>query len=202
MMSNLCSWEYFHLAFLLRMPKTSVDFLIYKGLQGRSSDALIYLHRRKQSALTEFFLCYFIKHHFRNHNEAIMKNTAFFSERTHTDIKGNMYYFKCYTSANIFHIFSVKRPLLQRYRVSQCTDYYFSDKETKSKLSTMLLGVLFFSCFLFVFSFRYILKSGWSYPKVQSFKIFKGNSFSAFISFDFLINFLFNLLQKLQSLER
>lgn len=100
--------EYFHLAFLLRTPKTSVDFLIYKGLQGRSSDALIYLHRRKKSELTEFFLCYFIKHHFRNHNEAIMKNTAFFSERTHTDIKGNMNYFKCYTSANIFHIFSMR----------------------------------------------------------------------------------------------
>lgn len=100
--------ECFHLAFLLRTPKTSADFLIYKGLQGRSSDALIYLHRRKQSALTVFLLCYSIKHHFRNHNEAIMKNTAFFSKRTHTDIKGNTNHFMCYISANIFHIFSMR----------------------------------------------------------------------------------------------
>lgn len=100
--------EYFNLAFLLQMPKTSVDFLIYKGLKGRSSNALIYLHRRKQGPLTEFLLCYSIKHHFRNHKEAIAKNTAFFSERTHTDIKGNMNYFKCYTSANIFQIFRME----------------------------------------------------------------------------------------------
>lgn len=90
------------------MPKTSVDFLIYKALEGRSSDAVIHSHRRKQGALTEFLFCYSIKHHFRNHNKAIVKNTAFFSERTHTHIKGNTNYFKCYTSANIFQIFSTR----------------------------------------------------------------------------------------------
>lgn len=177
---KLCSWEYFHLAFLLWMPKISVDFLIYKGLEGRSSDALIYLHRRKQGALMDLSLCYSIKHNFRNHNEAIVKNTAFFSERTHTDIKGNMNYFKCYTSANIFQIFSM-RDHSSRDVVSQGRDYYFSDKKTRSKLCTMLPGVLFSNWFFA--NFRYILKSGWSYPKARCSKIFKQKQLFSIYSF-------------------
>jgi len=105
------------------MPKTSVDFLIYKRLQGRSFDAIICLTRKEQSALTGFLLCYPIKHHFRNNNETIIKNPAFFSWKTHTDIKGNMNYFKHSASANTLHIFSMK-------------DYCFSrDFESSSVLS-------------------------------------------------------------------
>lgn len=119
--SELCSWTIFiWIIFFSTMPKTSVDFLIYKGLQGRSFDAVTCLHWRGQSALTGFLFCYSIKHHFRNHDETIIKNPAFFSGKTHTDIKDNMNYFKCYTSANILHIFSTEDHCFSRDRVSQC----------------------------------------------------------------------------------
>lgn len=152
--------EYFHLAFLLRMPKISVDFLIYKGLKGRSSGALIYLHRIKQGALTEFLLCYSIKHNFRNPIEAIMKNTAFCSERTHTDIKGNTNYFKHYTSANIFHIFSMRDHSFRDIETARVEITISLTRKPDLKLCTILPGVLFFNCILFVFNFRCILKSG------------------------------------------
>lgn len=138
-------------------------------------------------------LCYSIKHHFRNHNEAIVKNTAFFSERTHTDIKGNMNYFKCYTSANIFQIFSM-RDHSSRDVVSQGRDYYFSDKKTRSKLCTMLPGVLFSNCFLLISGT--FLNQADHIQKQDVLKFSNKSSFSAFIPFEFLISFIFNFLQK------
>lgn len=63
--------------------KLQLIFWSNKALEGRSSDAVIHSHRRKQGALTEFLFCYSIKHHFRNHNKAIVKLSSV-REHTHT----------------------------------------------------------------------------------------------------------------------
>lgn len=177
------------------MPKTSLDFLIYKGLQHRSFDALTCLHRRGQSALTGFLLCCFIKHHFRNHDETITKNPNVFSGKTHTDIKGKMNYFKHYTSANILHILSVKdhssRDLVRQCPLKQRAQIATSlTRKADLHNAYWYLGFCFFGCFCLFSICGTFLNQVDCIQTENLLKLSNRNSFSTFTPFELLVNFL------------
>lgn len=88
-----------------------------------------------------------------------MKNTAFSSERTHTDIKDYTNYFKCYTSANIFHIFSMRDHSSRDVESARVEITISLTRKPDLNYSQCCLA-FFFNCFLFGFNFTYILKSG------------------------------------------